>query len=71
MHKILEKTEGLLKSRANTISKTIDIKDWINNKDRNIFIQDLKNQDVELFIKVKKAKGVTRINTFTIIYLNE
>ena len=31
----------------------------------------MKNHDVELFIKVKKANGVKNIKTFSIIYLNE
>lgn len=71
MHSILDVISGLLKSNANIISKTIDIKGWINNSDKNIFNQDLKNHELELFISVRRANGVSNIRTFIIIYLRE
>ena len=51
---------------------TISIKEingWIKSNDKNILSHALKNHEVELFISVKKANGVSSISTFTIIYL--
>ena len=67
MHKILEAISELLKSRANTINKTMDINGWIKSKDRNIFSQALKNHELDVLIRVSKAKGVRSINTFTMM----
>lgn len=71
MHSILEETSGLVKSRAKIINKIIEIKGWINNRDKKILNQDLKNQELEEFIKVSIAKGVRSMRTFIIIYLSE
>ena len=71
MHNILDTISGLVKSKANIINKTIEIKGWTNNKDINILNQDLKNQELELLISVSKAKGVRSARTFTIIYRRE
>ena len=70
-HSTLDKISELLKSKVKNINKIIDINGWINNKDRKILSQALKNQEVEEFIKVSKANGVININTFTIMYLRE
>ena len=53
------------------INKIIDINGWIKSKDKNTFNQDLKNQELELFINDKKANGINKIVTFIIIYLKE
>ena len=50
---------------------TKQLPETLNSNERNILSQALKNHDVELFIKVRKANGVKNINTFSIIYLNE
>lgn len=42
---------------------------WINNKDRKLLSQLLKNPLVVRFNKHKKAKGESRIKTFVKIYL--
>ena len=48
------------------INKIIATKDCNNNKDNKVLNQVLKNQDVEWFNNVKKAKGVSNTKTFTI-----
>ena len=53
------------------INNIIDINGWIKSKDKNTFNQDLKNQELELFISDKKANGINKIVTFIIIYLKE
>lgn len=59
------------KSREEAIKRTIEIKGWINRRDKNIFSQALKNHEVEAFIKVRNANGISNIKTFIIIYLKE
>ena len=54
-----------LKSRDKTNSKTIETKSWINNNERNAFIQDLNIIDVGLVARVKKANGDKSTKTFT------
>ena len=53
------------------INNIIATNDCWNNKDRTVLSQVLKNQEVDSFIKLNIAKGVIKINTFTIIYLKE
>ena len=43
----------------------------MNNNERKILNQDLKNHELETLIKVSKAKGVSRARTFIMIYLRE
>lgn len=45
----------------------IPTKLWINNNDIKALSQDLKNQEVELEIKDRKAKGETIMNILTSI----
>ena len=70
-HNILEVISELEKSSVKKINKIIEISGWRKSKDRNIFSQALKNQDVEELIRLSIANGVTSINTLTIIYLRE
>ena len=71
MHNILEDISEEEKSSAKTISSIREINGWINNSDKNIFNQALKKLEVDWFIKVRKANGVRRIKTWTIIYRKE
>ena len=50
------------------ISSTIEIKDCKINNEKIVLNHVLKNQDVEWFINVKNAKGVSKIKTFNTIY---
>ena len=59
------------KSIEKVINNIKATKDCRSNKERRALNQDLKNQDVEVLIKVKIAKGVIRIKTFKIMYLKE
>lgn len=47
----------------NVTSNIMEINDCNNSKDNNDLYQDLKNQDVELFIKVINANGDIRTRT--------
>ena len=69
MHKTLDIISVPVKSSANTINKMIEINGCIKSNDKNIFSHALKNQELELFINVRKANGVSNIKTFTITYL--
>ena len=59
------------KSTENIISKINATKDCSNSKDSTALNQDLKNHELEEFIKVSIANGVIKMNTFKITYLNE
>lgn len=60
--------EKFVENITKSISAT---KDCNNSSERIVLNQALKNHEVELFISVKMAKGVIRINTFKITYLSE
>lgn len=49
----------------------IETKLWINNKEKNVRNQLLKNQLEKLTDKVRKAKGESIIKTFSNIYRKE
>ena len=66
MHNILDTISGLVKSKANIINKTIEIKGWTNNKDINILNQDLKNQELELLISVSGVGTKTALTMLAI-----
>lgn len=59
------------KSIENRINKTIETIICINKSENIFLIQALKNHDVFCNNKDKKAKGVSKIKSFTITYLNE
>ena len=59
----LEAISEFVKSSANTTNKTIEINGWINKRERKILIQALKKQEVEVFIRVRKANGVNKTRT--------
>ena len=60
-----------VKSVEKTTNNINETKDCNNNNDRTVLNQDLKNQDVVEFIRVRIAKGVINTNTFKITYLSE
>ena len=59
------------KSIENVISKINDTKDCSKSSESVALNQDLKNQLVVEFIKVRIAKGVIKIKTFKITYRKE
>ena len=61
----------LEKSREKIINNIKEIKGCTKSKDKKILSQALKNQELELLIKVKNANGVRSTRTFTMIYLRE
>lgn len=71
MHNILEVISEEEKSSAKTISSIIEINGWMKSSDKNTLSQALKNHELELFIRVRKAKGISNSSTFIIIYLKE
>ena len=71
MHNILEVISEEEKSSAKTISNIIEINGWMKSSDKNTLSQALKNHELELFIRVRKAKGISNSSTFIIIYLKE
>ena len=58
-------------SKESIIIKIIDTNDWSNKSEKRALSQDLKIQDVEELIKVKRERGVSKIRTCTITYLKE
>ena len=71
MHINLEKTSVNCNLKEKIINKIIEINDCNKSKDKRVLSQILKNQEVELFNKVRSAKGANKTNTLTIIYLKE
>ena len=68
MHINFEKVSVKFNLKEKIINKIIEINDCNNNSEKKVFIQILKNQEVELFNKVRKANGANKINTLTITY---
>ena len=48
---------------------TIDTRTWTNSKATKLLSQELKNQDEEVSIRQRNAKGLIRTKTWSIIYL--
>lgn len=71
IHNNLEVISEEEKSSAKTISSIREINGWINSNDKKTLSHALKNHELELFIKVRKAKGISKISTFIIIYRKE
>ena len=71
MHITLENMSVEVKSVEKTTNNINETKDCNNNNDTTVLNQDLKNQDVVEFIRVRIAKGVINTNTFKITYLSE
>lgn len=71
MHKTFESILSEVKSIENVINSTSATNDWSSKSDKIDLNHALKNQLVEVLIKVIIAKGVIRIKTFKTMYRSE
>ncbi len=58
-------------SKEKKIKKMIAIKDCKESNEKKFLNHILKNQDVEMLVKERNAKGDSKIKTFIKIYLKE